>query len=68
MIYKRICNLCGKPFETTSNRRLYCYDKHYRTCVICGDTFEISPNSKRETCSESCRRKLISEIEHNKDK
>ena len=68
MIYKRICNLCGKPFETTSNRRLYCYDKHYRTCVICGYTFEISPNSKRETCSESCRRKLISEIEHNKEK
>lgn len=58
---KRICKECGKEFETTSSRRMFCYDKHYRTCKVCGKQFEVPYNhlySDVCTCSKSCSGKL----------
>lgn len=64
---KRICKECGKEFETTSSRRLFCYDKHYRICVSCGKSFYVAkPVSTVKTCSEVCRRKAISSTELHK--
>ena len=60
----RVCKECGKEFETTSSRRLFCYDKHYRTCVSCGKSFYVEhPSSTVKTCSEDCRRRAIASSE-----
>ena len=56
----KICKYCGKEFETTSNRRVYCYDKHYGACPVCGKLVEIHDMSKGPSaCSKECRQKLI---------
>ena len=61
---RKICKECGKEFETTSSRRLFCYDKHYRTCVSCGKPFYVEhPCSSVKTCSEACRRQAIASSE-----
>ena len=39
--YFRKCSICGKYFTTSSPKRTYCYDKHYRTCKYCGEDFLI---------------------------
>ena len=36
-----ICKECGKSFETSSSRRMYCYDDHYRKCEVCGKMFYV---------------------------
>lgn len=52
---KKICKICGKEFETNSNRTI-CYDKHYRKCEICGDMFELKWPYTQKTCDKSeCR-------------
>lgn len=61
-IYTKVCKECGKTFQTKSNRRIYCYDDHYRTCVVCGKSFLIkNPTENRQTCSQKCfnKTKLI---------
>lgn len=59
-MYKRKCAYCGKIFETTSNRRIYCYDKHYGKCPVCGKSVEIKDMSVGPTsCSYECRQRLI---------
>lgn len=58
---RRICKECGKEFETTSSRRQFCYEPHYRTCVSCGKQFRVKNNSTTKTCSEECRRKSIAD-------
>ena len=64
MLKRRICKECGKEFETTSSRRLFCYAKHYRTCVCCGKQFYVpNPGHSVKTCSETCRRSAISVAE-----
>ena len=59
-LMKKICKYCGKEFETTSNRRVYCYDKHYGPCPVCGNLVEIHDMSKGPSaCSKECRQKRI---------
>lgn len=58
--YKKICKYCGKEFETTSIRQIYCNDLHYGPCPNCGQPslirdFSIGP----QACSEECRQALI---------
>ena len=63
---KRVCKECGKPFETTSSRRLYCYEDHYRICKSCGKPFLATLSKIHQnvvTCSEQCRRLAISSAE-----
>lgn len=61
---RRICKECGKEFDTSSSRRVYCYDQHYRTCKVCSRSFLVENcNSDKHTCSEECRRKAISSAE-----
>lgn len=59
-VYRRNCAYCGKEFETTSRRRIYCYDKHYGKCPVCSKIVEIKNMSVGPTsCSYECRQKLI---------
>lgn len=63
---KRMCKECGKEFETSSSRRLYCYDDHYRVCKGCGKLFLVPSDklpSSLQTCSEACRRIAIANAE-----
>lgn len=58
--YKKTCRYCGKEFETTSVRQVYCNDPHYGSCPNCGQPslirdFSIGP----QACSEGCRQALI---------
>lgn len=58
---KRICRVCGKEFETNSNRQLDCKKTVIRKCVICGDEFEAtcSVYDTRLSCGKkSCVDKL----------
>lgn len=60
-VFTKTCVICGKEFETTSNRRTYCYDTHYSICKICGKTFKLSYDNwknNKETCSSKCYHKL----------
>lgn len=57
----RQCKICGKNFIAKSSRRQICYEDHYRICEICGTSFVCNQaNSTIKTCSEKCRRKMIS--------
>jgi|SRR5215831_4132105 len=65
-IYKRICTVCNKEFESLSRKKnIYCsslchsrgyYDKvkEQRICQICENKFEIYRYSKTMTCSKTC--------------
>ena len=53
-VYHKICKLCGKSFESTSNRRQVCYDKHFKSCPVCGKLFEVSAKSTKMYCSLKC--------------
>jgi len=60
----RICKWCGLEFTPKENLDKYCYRKHYKECKICGKQFEVdvrtSTYSLPETCSDECKRKLMS--------
>lgn len=59
-VYVKQCKYCGKEFQTTSSRQMYCNDIHYGPCPICGNLVEIKDMSKGPTtCSKECRQKLI---------
>lgn len=55
----KICQECGKEFETKNGNSRFCNDKHYRECVICGELFDV-PKSKlgekppKTCCSKKC--------------
>lgn len=52
----KVCKLCGKTFQTTSTRRVYCEDKHYGPCPVCGKLVEIKEYYKGpQACSKECR-------------
>ena len=52
----KICEECGKPFETNRSRSRWCSEKHFRNCIVCGKEFELSRqqlvDNKRCCCSE----------------
>ena len=55
-ISKRICPLCGREFQPTAVRQIYCEDKHYGPCPVCGKLTEIKDYSIGvQACSEECR-------------
>lgn len=57
---KRICKLCGKEFETTSTRQIYCEGPHYGPCPNCGQSTVIKDISiGPQACCEACRQALI---------
>lgn len=59
-VYIKQCKYCGKEFETTSPRQVYCKDVHYGPCPVCGVLVEIKDMSKGPaTCSKECKQKLI---------
>ena len=59
MIYRKMCKLCGKEFETKSYQKSYCDDSHYTNCVICNKLFILPIHAykkdiKNLTCSSYC--------------
>lgn len=60
MIRTRICECCGKEFQTTHPTKKYCGSSHIIPCSVCGKLFEIS-NTKlatgTHTCSPECANK-----------
>jgi hypothetical protein len=70
---KTICKHCKKEYEDTSYRinkglSIYCSKECYnidrkqrireiRKCKLCGEEFEVKIKTKREFCSDPCRRK-----------
>lgn len=61
-MHSNVCKECGKIFETSSSRKKYCDNQHYRKCKVCGKVFPVSVSeiySDKQTCSDRCRSKLI---------
>lgn len=55
MIWKKVCKLCGKSFETDKLSQKICPDIHYRSCEICGKKFVITmPSNSQLCCSKEC--------------
>lgn len=54
------CIICGEEFEST-NGKMICPDKHFKTCEVCNKQFEIHSSSVnvRSTCSNECRKRLL---------
>lgn len=58
--FKKTCAYCGKEFETTSARQIYCNDVHYGNCPVCGKRVEIKDMYVGpQACFGECRNKLI---------
>lgn len=65
----KICEMCGKEFQTKSRTRRFCDRPHYATCYICGKIFELPNNNlgyylprlDRITCSGTCKGKLANQ-------
>lgn len=54
----KLCKMCGRPFEPTSNAQTICENIHYRNCEVCGTPFVIKrPTSSQLCCSKECTRK-----------
>lgn len=59
----KICQFCGKKFETNSGTKKFCDRVHTKICVVCGKEF-IIPNTRlgekdlRSTCSRKCASEL----------
>ena len=54
----KICKLCGKEFEPTTNAQTICKDIHYRSCEVCGTKFVITrPSASQLCCSKECTKK-----------
>ena len=41
-IFTKTCKYCGKEFQTTSPRQIYCGDDYYN-CPVCGKQVKIRP-------------------------
>ena len=64
---KKLCRVCGKEFETSSNRTV-CYNTHYRQCEICGDTFELKWPYTQKTCDKAvCRAAHTRNVSNSKE-
>lgn len=59
----KICQECGKQFETSSGTKKFCDGKHFRTCKVCGKEFELTRydltnKDSKQTCSRKCAAEL----------
>jgi predicted nucleic acid-binding Zn ribbon protein len=63
--YNKICKVCGKEFETTKSKKVYCsnecIEKYYKPnnkvikiCKVCGKEFETRSTIKIY-CSDACK-------------
>lgn len=55
----KICEECGKPFETNRSSARWCNSIHRRKCIICGNEFELNGNQlvqDKKCCSRKCSR------------
>ena len=53
----KICVICGKEFETSSSRRMMCYETHYHPCPMCGKPVITKDLQHKDSCcSKACSR------------
>ena len=77
-MFQHKCLNCGKEFENERSTSKFCSHacsvetnrkklEKWKTvnCSICGKSFQVKPHSQKKTCSEQCKRKLISLSERN---
>lgn len=65
----KVCEYCGKTFETKSSRARYCNEPHYATCPVCGKQFKVKNHEvlsqilkgKKRGCSKKCQYELRSQ-------
>ncbi len=53
----KICEECGKSFETNRSNARWCNSVHTRKCIICGNEFELNGNQlvqDKKCCSRKC--------------
>lgn len=61
MKFTKVCQHCGKTFETNSPQKIYCDDQHYRPCPICGKPVAMIDNDfsrPPKCCSTECSKIL----------
>ena len=53
---KKICEYCGREFETKWVRQKFCNGTHTTKCIICGSEFEfdITKSKIPDCCSKKC--------------
>ena len=60
----RRCELCGKAFTPVNNTQKICSDTHYLNCTVCGNLYIVDTSKNKAdwptTCSDRCKRELIS--------
>lgn len=64
--FTKVCEMCGKEFQSKSNIERFCNDDHYGTCCICGKKFKLTSNNlkyyfdrlDRIGCSPKCRHQI----------
>ena len=55
-VFTKKCAYCGKEFQTTSSRQIYCNDIHYGPCPVCGKPVEIKEMYiGPQACSKECK-------------
>ena len=56
-MYEKICQRCGKKFESIVPHKKYCSPNckvsKEKVCIVCGNTFQTT-DSKRKYCSDVC--------------
>lgn len=65
-LHTKICQFCGKEFQSKSKNKRFCDNVHYAKCCVCGNQFEIPKNNvgyyfdrlDRVACSAKCRHEL----------
>lgn len=55
----KVCEYCGKEFQTTSGTKKFCDRKHTDICMVCGKEYEVPYNrlaakDRSKTCSRKC--------------
>ena len=55
----KICEYCGRPFDTTNPLQKYCNRDHFKECEVCGKPYKlINPGVPGHTCSIECQSKF----------